>query len=286
MKSWKVSIEQLRLDPATYELLDVLQKGFQHFGIDYYLVGAISRNAWMNGLHRIVPRRTTTDIDFAVLINDKGRFEELMSHLIKNENFVGSKENAFVLIWKNGYQVDLLPFGAIEDEDRKVSIIGTGFTSVDVPGFLEIYEGELPEIDINNHRLKCCSLPGIVLLKLIAWDDRPELRSGDIIDIADILKYFFDMYTDEIYENHHDLFQYDEMELIDIAAIVLGREIKKIACRNKELENRLLHILNGNTESYATSRIAILMTSYFDNTAEDNYKLLIRIKHGYIGSRA
>ena len=81
MKSWKVSIEQLRLDPTTYELLDELQKGFQHFGIDYYLVGAISRNAWMNGLHRIVPRRTTTDIDFAVLINDKGRFEERLKRL-------------------------------------------------------------------------------------------------------------------------------------------------------------------------------------------------------------
>jgi|GEM_PF-5047247 len=86
MKSWKVSIEQLRLDPATYELLDVLQKSFQHFGIDYYLVGAISRNAWMNGLHRIVPRRTTTDIDFAVFIKDKGSFEALMSPCVKPED--------------------------------------------------------------------------------------------------------------------------------------------------------------------------------------------------------
>jgi predicted nucleotidyltransferase len=40
--------------------------------------------------------------------------------------------------------------------------------------------------------------PGIVLLMLIAWKDRPELRRDYILDISDILHQFFHMYDKEI----------------------------------------------------------------------------------------
>lgn len=285
MKNWKVSFKQLRLEPETGQMLDSLQRGLTHFGIDYYMVGAISRNAWMSGLHNITPRRTTADIDFAVFINDKGVYEELKAYLIEQEGFSAYHENAFVLIWKNRLQVDLLPFGAIEDEQRKVTINGTGYTSVDVPGFKEIYEEPLPEIQVEDHRFKCCTLPGIVLLKLIAWNDRPEARRGDIVDIADILSHFFDMYQEEIYTDHLDLFEHEELELIDMAAIVMGREINKITARDKSLFDRVAQIFEKNTQSVATSRIATIMTEYFENTVEESFKLLLQIKEGYLDSK-
>lgn len=284
MKNWKVSFEQLRLAPETGQMLDALQRGLTQFGIDYYLVGAVSRNAWMSGLHNIAPRRTTTDVDFAVFINDKGVYEELKAYLIEKEGFSSYRENAFVLIWKNGLQVDLLPFGAIEDENRKVTVEGTGYTSVDVPGFKEIYKEPLPEIQIDDHRFKCCTLPGIVLLKLIAWDDRPEVRRDDIIDIADILNHFFNMHQEEIYANHLDLFENDELELIDMAAIVMGRELRKITSRDKTVFDRIENLLQINTDNVATSKIAIIMTEYFRNTAEDNFKLVAQIKEGYLNN--
>lgn len=283
MKNWKVSFEQLRLEPETGKMLAALQSGLSQFGIDYYMVGAVSRNAWMSGLHQIAPRRTTTDVDFAVFINDKGVYEELKTYLIEKEGFSSYRENAFVLIWKNGLEVDLLPFGAVEDENRKVTVEGTGYTSVDVPGFKEIYEEPLPEIQVDQHRFKCCTLPGIVLLKLIAWDDRPEIRRDDILDIADILNHFFDMYQEEIYASHLDLFENEDLELIDMAAIVMGRELYQIASRDKMVFDRIENILNSNTDKVATSRIAMIMTEYFRNTVEDNFKLLTRLREGYLG---
>lgn len=125
-------------------MLSALERGFKKYGIDYYLVGAVARDVWMMGINKISPRRTTGDIDFAILINDKGIYEMLKLHLVVSEGFNPVKENAFVLIWNNQFEVDLLPFGAIEDEDGKVSVEGTGFTIVDVPGFNEIYEEGLP----------------------------------------------------------------------------------------------------------------------------------------------
>ena len=88
-------------------------------------------------------------------------------------------------------------------------------------------------ITVSNHPLG--GIDGIVLLKLIAWDDRPESRRDDIKDISDILNHFFDMNDNEIFENHHDLFEKEEASLKHIAARVMGREMSKIAKKNELL---------------------------------------------------
>jgi len=205
-------------------MLDALERAFDKFGIDFYLVGAVSRDVWMSGVNKFIPRRTTGDIGFAVLINNKGIYEKLRDYLVETEGFTPSRENAFVFIYKDGRQVDLLPFGAIEDEERRVTVQGTGFTSVHVDGFKEVYEKMLPEVELGKHRFKFCSLPGIILLKLIAWDDRPEARRDDVLDISDILNHYFEMNSDEIWEKHNDLFASEDADLKNIAAIVVGRQ--------------------------------------------------------------
>ena len=127
MSYYKVSFEQLRQQPAILDLLAALERGFQIFKIDFYLVGAVARDVWMQGIHKLPAERTTKDIDFAVLINDKGLYEALKKYLIDEEGFQPYSGNAFVLL-KDGTPVDLLPFGDIEDEDRKVTVEGTGYT--------------------------------------------------------------------------------------------------------------------------------------------------------------
>jgi len=168
----------------------------------------------MSGIHKLKSRRTTKDIDFAVLIYEKGKYEALLEYLIWEEEFEPYKDNSFVLIWRDKSQVDLLPFSTIEHEDGALSIEGLGLTSIHLQGFSEIYEEGLPKIDIEGkHQYKFCTLPGIMVLKMIAWDDRPEKRRDDIKDISDILFHFFDMYDHEIWENHNDSFEDREPEL-------------------------------------------------------------------------
>jgi predicted nucleotidyltransferase len=177
------------------EMLSALERGFSKFGIDFYLVGAVARDVWMMGINKIPPTRTTGDIDFAILVNDKGLYEALRAYLVQHENFQPSHDNAFVLLWKDMAEVDLLPFGAIQDEEGSVTVQGTGFTTIHVPGLNEVYEEGLPDLVLEEtHTFKFCTLPGIVLLKLIAWNDRPEIRRDDINDISDILNHFFEMY--------------------------------------------------------------------------------------------
>lgn len=129
-------------------------------------------------------------------------------------------------------------------------------------------------------RFKLCTLPGIVLLKLIAWSDRPEARISDIKDISDILHHFFDMHADEIYEKHNDLFD-ESTELIEVAAHVMGREVGKIAKRNEVLFLRIHKLIEENIGQGSDSPIATIMTGYFNNTIEENLRLLNRMKQGF-----
>ncbi|MBA2744993.1 MAG: hypothetical protein H0U44_02100, partial [Flavisolibacter sp.] len=122
----------------------------EKFGIDFYLVGAVARDVWMSGINKIEPRRTTGDIDFAVLINDKGTYEALKEYLINTEGFHPFKGNSFVLIWKDKTEVDLLPFGAIEDEDGTVTTSGLGLTNISLQGFTEVYEEGLPQLELEG----------------------------------------------------------------------------------------------------------------------------------------
>lgn len=282
MNSYKINYKQLRQNPEITEMLSALERGLEKFGIDFYLVGAVARDVWMSGINQIAPRRTTGDIDFAVLINDKGTYEALKQYLIDKEEFSSYNRNAYVLIWKGQTEVDLLPFGAVEDEDGKVNIGGLGLTSISLLGFTEVYAEGLPELDLEGeHQFKFCTLPGIVLLKMIAWDDRPESRKDDIKDISDILNHFFNMYDHEIWENHSDLFGDEDVGLKYIAARVMGREMNKIAKRNEKVFTRIEEILNANTNNMPNSKMGAIMIEYFDNTVEENVLLLQQLKQGF-----
>lgn len=284
MSTYRINFKQLRQRPDFLEMLAALERGFKEFHVDFYLVGAVARDVWMTAINEIPPSRITRDIDFAVFIEDKGIYESLKSYLIEIEHFQPFKENTFVLLWQGRMQVDLLPFGNIEDENAKVSFEGTGLTSLNMPGFMEIYESGLPEVELEGeHRFKFCTLPGIVILKLIAWEDRPEIRRDDLKDILTILTHFFEMYTDHIYEHHSDLFGDDDFGLNLIAARVMGREMKNIAIRNEKLYERLTNLLEKNTMDVNTSQIGKIMANWVNTTVEESLKPLLEIQLGFRG---
>lgn len=282
MRSYKTNYNQLRQTPEIGEMLQALERGFSQFNIDFYLVGAVARDVWMRAINDIAPKRTTGDIDFAVLINQKGKYEELKEYLVEKEGFRSYHQNTFVLLWKNGQEVDLMPFGSIE-HNGKVKVEGKGLTTLHVTGFKEVYEAGLPELELEgSHKFKFCSVPGIVLLKLIAWYDRPEVRESDIQDISDILLHYFEMFSEQIFDQHNDLFieSNDDNFLTKVAAQSLGREVGSIVRRSIPLLDRVMRILNENTQNAATSRIAAIMANATDGTVEDCVELLQLVKKG------
>lgn len=273
-----IPFNKIRSEGNYKEILEALERGFSKFGIDFYLVGATARDVWMKGVHEIPPKRATSDIDFGIMIKDSGIFSDLKNYLIEVEGFVPYKENAFVLIWKDKTQVDLIPFGEIELEGI-ATVRGTGFSSMNVEGFKEVYELASEEIQTEGQRFKVCTLAGIVILKLIAWDDRPEMRGDDIDDIAEIIKNYFHFNSEAIWNHHSDLFT-DDNNLDEIASQYLGREIGKIVSGNPKLTERIKGILEKGLVDSNSNNLDELLASESDETIDFSRSLISHILAG------
>jgi predicted nucleotidyltransferase len=259
------------------EIFEALERGFSKFRIDFYLVGAIARDVWMRGVYEKPPKRATSDIDFGIMIKDSYLFDELKEYLIEEEGFVQYKENAFVLIWKDKTQVDLIPFGGLENEGV-VTVRGTGFTSMNVEGFQEVFEQASEEVQTEDLHFRVCTLAGIVILKLIAWDDRPEMRGDDIDDIAEILKNYFHFNSDAIFEHHNDLF--GDNDLDEIAVQYLGREIGKIISVNEKLITRVKRILKKGLSDRDSNNLDELLARESHETIDYSRSLISHILAG------
>jgi len=273
-----IPFNKIRSEGNYKEILEVLERGFSKFGIDFYLVGATARDVWMRGVHEVPPKRATSDIDFGIMIKDSYIFDELKNYLIEVEGFTSYKENAFVLIWKDKTQIDLIPFGELEQEGV-ATVNGTGFTSMNVEGFKEVFEQASEEIQTEDQHFKVCTLAGIVILKLIAWDDRPEIRGDDIDDIAEIIKNYFHFNSDAIWEHHNDLFT-DDSNLDEIASQYLGREIGKIISGNAKLIDRIIGILQKGISDSNSNNLDELLASESYETIDFSRSLISHILVG------
>lgn len=154
-------------------------------------------------------------------------------------------------------------------------------TSISVNGFKEVYQAGTADVTmLPAHSFKAATLPAIVLLKLIAYDDRPEQRLKDAGDIAGILLNYFELQSDLIYDHHYDLFEKEERGLEQIAAIVVGREIKKICADNAQLKERIERIVAGEIDKNYNSQFLRAMVRETKKTLEEMNDLMKHLREG------
>jgi predicted nucleotidyltransferase len=258
------------------DLLQILERVFHRFDVDFYVIGALAKDVWLS--KEKIPTRATKDVDLAVFISNSDAYESIKSTLVAEYDFREVSTNAFALLTPYGYPIDLLPFGSVEIDDA-VEIEGKGPAKVHVNGFKEIYQqGLTPVLTEEGITFKIASLVSIILLKLVAFDDRPERRTRDIKDIAVIMNHYFHIESDLIYDRHNDLFTGEDIELLNIAAFVIGRELKSILAVNKHLKNRILNILSLTEKHH--HKIPQLMAQNEGFTVEQATNLLGEVVQG------
>lgn len=254
---------------------DALEEAFSVLEIDFY--------TWYAELNK--RSRATKDVDFAILIGSQQDYDTVKNYLAENKSFVSIKNNSFVMRSPTGIEVDILPFGGIEI-DQEVQLTGTGLTSIKVNGFLEVYQSGTAEMKMaTGHSFKVATLPAIVLLKLIAYDDRPEMRFKDARDIANIIRHYFDLQADLIYEQHSDIFDGMEMSEEEISALVIGREVQRITIENEKLFERLSRIITREIAQQANSAFIRNMVQETGTTVEAMVGLMKRLLAGLTTTR-
>ena len=238
--------------PYFKEVFDIIDDVLVKLNIPYYLIGAsaVALELLKGG---IKPSRGTKDIDFAIMISSIQEFEAVVEALLK---YGFNKVEAPWTFYNDKFNIaiDLLPFGEIEE---KFTIqFNERYTDLHVLGFSEVLQ-ESGTVQIEEKSLKIPSLPGMVILKLIAWSDRPEDRDNDLYDILRIIEHYFDLNFDEIVEHHNDTFpEEDDLDQFKIAARVLGRKASQFLNISEAINDRILKTINDNVTNAKDSVIA------------------------------
>jgi len=220
MSTYSISFKQLRQENLK-DTFAAFERAFRKLHIEVYLIGALARDTWF--AEKGIRALGTKDVDFAVMVPDKHKFNALKQYLVEEEKFTVTK-NEFTLLDPKGYQIDLLPFGSLDIEGRQITD-KQGRIHTNVSGFQDVYDAATALVAFDGEfYFRVSSLAGIVILKLIAWDDRPEIRSQDIRDISLIIQHYFKLEEELIYTHHNDLFDYEEYDLTMLAARCLGEK--------------------------------------------------------------
>ena len=219
---------------AYRDIFDALERALHHLGIDCYLIGAQSRDVWIN--HLDMEQRSTRDIDFLVFVPNRQTWDELVDWLVEKENFVRDTREPYRFYFR-GNLLDLFPFGGIEengevhldDPSMQLSVIGTR----------EATEFAAP----MDGPFKVVTLPGLCILKLVAYYEKPDLRATDWEDFEFLLLNYLQISAgDQLLHTHDDLLT-DDMDVGAVASRVLGRNMAELLRENEYLRYRVLGIL-------------------------------------------
>ncbi|MDR6562818.1 MULTISPECIES: nucleotidyl transferase AbiEii/AbiGii toxin family protein [unclassified Arcicella] len=259
--SFKIRYDEIRTTTLR-SVFEAFERAFINIGIDFYVIGALARDYWFSKQN--IETKGTKDIDIAIQIADNLKFEAIKEYLVASEGFTIHSENPILVFDAHGIQIDLLPFGAVE-QDGKVFLNSRAFPEIDVVGIKEVFERGVIKVNENGLVFKLAKLEGIVILKFIAFNDRPEDRGKDIVDIGMILKNYFDIASDDIYDFHQDLFD-EDLGIEYIAARVLGREMRNILALSQALDNRIQTIIEDEIILSQESYMLRILVTQIPNT--------------------
>jgi predicted nucleotidyltransferase len=241
------------------ETIDALERVFSRLGVDFFLIGALSRDLWLRHLENLPSFRMTTDIDFAVLVNDNAQYNIILQTLVKTEGFIEDPE-PYRLLSPAGIIVDLIPFGKIE-KNHEVRIKGKKWISLTVLGTQEVTELAVKMED----GFRVITLPGFCILKLSAWHDNPGQRGKDIDDFNYILYHYFAITGDEIFTNVEQDWFADPFNEHMTAARFLGWQMKKVLEKNDQLKTKIILALETQLDEFTQDEVDMM----FSNNAND-----------------
>lgn len=195
--------------------------------MSYFVIGATARDILLEHVYGLDTTRATRDVDFAVAVSSWEQFFALKDELIASGAFVAgiSEQRLDFFHTPAIYPLDLVPFSGIE-ENGTIAWPPRGDFVMNVSGYAEAYECAL-DIEIEpGLQVKVVSLPSIVVLKILAWNDKPE-REKHASDVLLILRSYHQAgQFDRLYDDARLLEALDyDLELV--GAALLGRDAKR-----------------------------------------------------------
>ena len=199
--------------------------------------------------HGIKVNRATEDIDCGIQVESWEQFEQLKTSLIETGKFK-SDEHQQRLKYRDQVKIDIVPFGAIEKDglitwpDEETEMITVGFD--------EAYKDTIRVRLADDVEITICTLPGLGLMKLIAWNDRRFLYRKDAQDLGLIMVNYLDAGNDErLWEGDATDLVTDEFDFKLASARLFGRDVGQLlTARSKDAVMTILEAQTGDRNEY------------------------------------
>lgn len=222
------------VDPNIIDILRDVAADASAEGIDYMLVGATARDILLNHVFGIVARRATYDVDFAVAVKNWQQFDALRARLLARGTFKeqGTAQQRLYFTGRNsnlGYQLDLVPFGAIAKGMPEIAWPPDMEVVMNVAGYDDVLAAAEHVRFAADFDGKVVSLAGLAILKLVAWSDRGRENPKDAHDLIHLMDSYAAAGNFERVYDEDGVIEAGEADP-DLAGVyLLGKDIQRVA---------------------------------------------------------
>jgi predicted nucleotidyltransferase len=276
----KVAAER-PLDATTLEILRYLDGSFSRQDIGYFLLGATARDILMYHVFGIPTGRATRDVDFAIALETWTQFDQIKNLLLATGKFTPSADAVHRLHYVvdeggQGYPVDLIPFGRIEDDASQIAWPPDQAILMNVTGYAEAMQiASVIEVDAGL-AIKVVSLPGLAALKLLAWVDRGKRDPKDAQDLFFLLKNYTGAGNEaRLYEHAMSLLEHCGFDPDLAGAALLG-----IDCRRAMAADTIRQIRTVLDDLSKRDRLVLHMGGRSEETAANALRYLDQFRYG------
>ncbi|MBA3921336.1 MAG: nucleotidyl transferase AbiEii/AbiGii toxin family protein [Nostocaceae cyanobacterium] len=206
-------------DEQNRVLLDI-KRLVDKLELSILIIGAGARILIFDNQYNITGR-ATTDLDFAVRVNNWSELKALSTEMTQGDNplFQATRVQHKFIHTLTNIEVDIVPFGAIGQPSQEIQ--WSDGIQMSVLGFDEAFH-TAESRRIQDSEFKVVNLSGFLVLKLIAWNDKKARKHLE--DIYFILEKYSDddrVFAELIEELSQGLIEYEEA-----TAFLLGRDIQ------------------------------------------------------------
>ncbi len=275
-----------KIDQQKVEALLAIQTEADSLNIVFFVVGAFARDIVLKHCYGISAHRRTGDIDLGINVADWEQFYKLTDSLISTGKFSRTKEPQRYLF--DCTPIDIVPFGAIADDQERIGWPPERKIFMSIMGFKEAFENSIivrlnsdPELDV-----KVPTLPGLAVMKLISWKEKYPERAKDADDLLFIMHEYEQAGNfDRLYNNELHLLEEEGFDTRLASIRLLGRDMATIV--NKKTAKTVRSILDAETRPPNNLIISMIREKLEFNSNFDTINIqLEKLKQGFVEALA
>ena len=222
------------VDPAVIRVLRSLDPIARAAECPYFVAGATARDLILVNIHGLRPGRATREIDFGIAVESWDQFARLREGLAATGDFSSDRRALQRLIYSDqplGFSlpIDLIPFRGVASANSTIEWPPSRDIVMNVAGFEEALASSISmELD-ENLSVRVASLPGLTLLKLVAWSDRGRETNKDAADLYRLVTSYADAgNADRLYDHEMELLEAMGFDMQLAGAELLGRDVAQL----------------------------------------------------------